>query len=104
MRAPSLLPLRNGTWNFLRPFFVLIAVPVISVSLVSSLGSGSDWLFSYGQPALLAYFLTTLTVMLHGSLQHLFRVLRAICIIRRCCRDRDLLSLIANDRFFANLW
>jgi hypothetical protein len=79
-----------GAWGVLRSFSVLIVVPAISVSLVSSFGSGSSWLAGYGQPALLAYFLTALTLTLHGSLQHLFRVL---CVInrRRSNPDRDLM-------------
>jgi len=72
MRPLSFRPRGNvGTWGVLRSFSVLIVVPAISVSLASSLGSGSSWLVGYGQPALLAYFLTALTLMLHGSLQTL---------------------------------
>ena len=91
MKPFSFLPRGDvGTWSALRLFLDLIVVPVISVSLVSSLGSGSSSLVGYGQPALLAYLLTALTLILHGSLKRLYRVSRVINI-RRCNPDPQLL-------------
>lgn len=75
MRLLSGNPRGNfSTWEFVRPFFVLIAAPAMTVSFVSSLNSGSIWLVSYGQAALLAYFLTGLSLILCGLCRWMYRL------------------------------
>src|SRR5262245_14046709 len=95
MRGPFLCPYRHfSTWGFLRLFFVLIAIPAITVSLITSLSSGCVWLVSYGQPALVAYFLVAMSLILSGSILRICQVSKVIAIQRHKSPDWDFIRNI----------